>query len=64
MGSEYSNQETHAAEWNDPGVSRRQDEEQVPPKNRLGIVIFALVCTMFLGVLDQVSQRLRTMECD
>ena len=64
MASESSNQEKHAAKENDPGVSKRQEGEQVLPGNRLGIVSFALVCTMFLGVLDQVSQRIRAMECD
>ena len=64
MASESPNQEKHVAERKDPGVSCRQDEEQVLPENRLGIVSFALVLTMFLGVLDQVSQSLRAMECN
>ncbi|KAI9574198.1 major facilitator superfamily domain-containing protein [Boletus coccyginus] len=49
MASESANQEKHAAKGNE---SFEQDDEQVLPKNRLGIVSFALVCTMFLGVLD------------
>jgi len=57
MASESSNQEKHAARGNE------QDDEQDLPKNRLGIVIFALVCTMFLGVMDMVSQRVSAMEC-
>ncbi|KAF9242116.1 MFS general substrate transporter [Melanogaster broomeanus] len=36
-----------------PGASWRQDEEQVLPKNRLGIVFFGLMCTIFLAALDQ-----------
>ena len=46
----------HPVERKEPGLSWKQNEEHVLPKNRLGIVSFALVCTMFLGTLDQVSQ--------
>ncbi|KAF8120836.1 MFS general substrate transporter [Boletus edulis] len=53
MASDSSHNEGFAAERKEPGISCRQDEEQALPKNRLGIVSFALVCTMFLGVLDQ-----------
>jgi len=60
MAPESANKEKHATKWKEPF---KQDDEQVLPKNRLGIVSSALVCTMFLGVLDMVSQRLRAMEC-
>ncbi|KAF8550441.1 MFS amino acid permease [Imleria badia] len=43
----------HAVKRNEPGFSWEQNEEHVLPKNRLGVVSFALVCTMFLGTLDQ-----------
>ncbi|KAI9574201.1 major facilitator superfamily domain-containing protein [Boletus coccyginus] len=49
MASESANQEKHAAKGNEPF---EQGDEEVLPKNRLGIVISALVCTMFLGVMD------------
>ncbi|KAG1730746.1 MFS general substrate transporter [Suillus lakei] len=35
------------------GASWRQVEELVIPKNRLGIVFFGLMCTVFLAALDQ-----------
>ncbi|KAF8120837.1 hypothetical protein EV363DRAFT_63951 [Boletus edulis] len=35
----------------EPGVPNRPDEEALS-KNSLGIVSFALVCTMFLGAID------------
>lgn len=54
--SNSSHQEEHATTRKEPGTSWRQDEVHVLPENRLGIVSFALVCTMFLGALDQVSQ--------
>ena len=61
MAPESSNQEKRKV----PGDSWKLDEEQVLPKNKLGIVSFALVCTMFLGILDQVSRTFRSMEqCD
>lgn len=59
MTSDSSHQEEYIAKRKEPGVSWRQDEVYVLPENRLGIVSFALVCTMFLGALDQVSQELR-----
>ncbi|KAG6370062.1 MFS general substrate transporter [Boletus reticuloceps] len=40
-----------AAKQEEPGVPNRPDEEALS-KNRLGIVGFALVCTMFLGAID------------
>jgi hypothetical protein len=54
MPSKSSHQEL-AIKPKEPGLSWKQNEEHVLPENRLGIVGFALVCTMFLGVLDQVS---------
>ncbi|KAH7889336.1 major facilitator superfamily domain-containing protein [Phlebopus sp. FC_14] len=36
-----------------PGASWSQNEEHVLPKNRLGIVMFGLMCCMFLAALDQ-----------
>ncbi|KAG6370084.1 MFS amino acid permease [Boletus reticuloceps] len=48
-----SHQEELAVGRKEPGHSWRQNEEHVLPKNRLGIVSFAFVCTMFLGALDQ-----------
>lgn len=59
MSAKSSHQEEHISKPKEPGVSWKQNEEHVLPKNRLGIVSFALVCTMFLGALDHVSQRLR-----
>lgn len=56
MPSSSSHQEEHSLEQKGPGSSWKQNEEHVLPKNRLGIVSFALVCTMFLGTVDQVSQ--------
>ena len=38
-----------------PGASWTDKEEHVLPKNRLSIVFFGLMCTMFLAALDQVS---------
>lgn len=55
MPSKSSHKEL-AVEPKQPGLSWKQNEEHVLPENRLGIVSTALVCTMFLGVLDQVSQ--------
>jgi hypothetical protein len=40
----------------EPGASWNQKEEHVLPKNRLGIVLFGLMCAMFLAALDQVRQ--------
>ncbi|KIJ16713.1 hypothetical protein PAXINDRAFT_27707, partial [Paxillus involutus ATCC 200175] len=37
----------------EPGASWNQKEVQVLPENRLGIVLFALMCAMFLAALDQ-----------
>lgn len=36
-----------------PSVSWNKAEEQVIPKNRMGIVFFGLMCTIFLVALDQ-----------
>ncbi|KAF8844500.1 MFS general substrate transporter [Paxillus ammoniavirescens] len=36
-----------------PGVSWKEKEEHVLPKNRLGIVFFGLMCSTFLAALDQ-----------
>lgn len=55
MTSMSSRQDEHVAKRKEPGVSWKENEEHVLPKNRLGIVSFALVCTMFLGALDHVS---------
>ncbi|KAH0826959.1 MFS general substrate transporter [Lanmaoa asiatica] len=52
MSSNSSCQEELATKRKEPGVSWRQDEVHVLPENRLGIVSFALVCTMFLAALD------------
>ena len=57
MASKSSHLEEHAAKQKEPGVSWKQNEEHVIPKNRLSIVSFALVCTMFIAALDLVSQR-------
>ncbi|KIK34493.1 hypothetical protein CY34DRAFT_26843 [Suillus luteus UH-Slu-Lm8-n1] len=35
------------------GVSRNKVEEHVIPNNRMGIVFFSMMCTMFLVALDQ-----------
>jgi hypothetical protein len=37
-----------------PGASWKKDEEHVVPKNRIGIVFFGLMCSVFLAALDQV----------
>ncbi|KAG8217942.1 major facilitator superfamily domain-containing protein [Butyriboletus roseoflavus] len=52
MLSQSSQQEEHVSKPREPGASWKQNEEHVLPKNRLGIVSFALACTMFLGALD------------
>ena len=57
MASKSSHLEEHAAKQKEPGVSWKQNEEHVIPKNRLSIVSFALVCTMFIAALDLVSRR-------
>ncbi|KAG1827106.1 MFS general substrate transporter [Suillus subaureus] len=36
-----------------PGASWKKDEEHVVPKNRIGIVFFGLMCSVFLAALDQ-----------
>ncbi|KAG6330648.1 hypothetical protein ID866_8440 [Astraeus odoratus] len=36
-----------------PGASWQDKEEHVLPKNRLGIVLFGLMCSVFLAALDQ-----------
>jgi len=36
-----------------PGASWKKAEEHVIPKNRMGIVCFGLMCTIFLVALDQ-----------
>ncbi|KAG9318906.1 MFS amino acid permease [Chiua virens] len=36
-----------------PGASWKDKEEHVLPKNRLGIVFFGLMCSIFLAALDQ-----------
>ncbi|KAG2137516.1 MFS general substrate transporter [Suillus clintonianus] len=36
-----------------PGASWKKKEEHVVPKNRLSIVFFGLMCTVFLAALDQ-----------
>ncbi|KAG8217929.1 MFS general substrate transporter [Butyriboletus roseoflavus] len=41
------------AEKAQPGASWKDKEEHVLPKNRLSIVFFGLMCTMFLAALDQ-----------
>jgi hypothetical protein len=41
-----------------PGASWRDKEEHVLPKNRLDIVFFGLMCTVFLAALDQVSSHI------
>jgi EmrB/QacA subfamily drug resistance transporter len=49
-----------------PGASWKKDEEHVVPKNRLGIVFFGLMCTVFLAALDQtiVATALPTIVAD
>lgn len=42
-----------------PGTSWRQNEEHVIPKNRLGIVFFAILCVTSTVVLDHVSTQRR-----
>jgi hypothetical protein len=42
--------EGSAASWN-------KVEEHVIPKNRMGIVFFGLMCTMFLVALDSVRSN-------
>ncbi|KAI9574226.1 major facilitator superfamily domain-containing protein [Boletus coccyginus] len=53
MASKSFPQDEPAIERKEPGCSWNQNEEHILPKNRLGIVGFALVCTMFLAALDQ-----------
>ena len=36
------------------GASWKDNEEHVLPQNRMGIVFFGLMCTIFLAALDQV----------
>jgi hypothetical protein len=47
-------QNDKAGEKAEPGASWKQKEEHVVPKNRLGIVLFGLMCATFLAALDQV----------
>jgi len=56
MASKSLPQDEPTIQRKEPGCSWSRTEEHVLPKNRLGIVGFALVCTMFLAALDQVSQ--------
>ncbi|KAI6118806.1 MFS general substrate transporter [Pisolithus croceorrhizus] len=48
------------------GASWKQNEEHVLPKNRLGIVFFGLMCSVFLAALDQtiVATALPTIATD
>ncbi|KAG8217743.1 hypothetical protein J3R82DRAFT_5903 [Butyriboletus roseoflavus] len=39
----------------EPGASWKANEQHIVPKNRLGIVFFGLMCSIFLAALDQVS---------
>ncbi|KIK92949.1 hypothetical protein PAXRUDRAFT_829496 [Paxillus rubicundulus Ve08.2h10] len=50
----------------EPGASWNQKEEHVLPKNRLGIVLFGLMCAIFLAALDQtiVATALPTIVAD
>ncbi|KAF8843668.1 MFS general substrate transporter [Paxillus ammoniavirescens] len=48
-----TSQSEKAGEKAAPGASWNQKEEHVLPKNRLGIVLFGLMCAMFLAALDQ-----------
>ncbi|KAG0705977.1 MFS general substrate transporter [Suillus ampliporus] len=49
-----------------PGASWQNDEEHVVPKNRMGIVLFGLMCSTFLAALDQtiVATALPTIVAD
>ncbi|KAG1877930.1 MFS general substrate transporter [Suillus subalutaceus] len=49
-----------------PGASWKKDEEHVVPKNRMGIVFFGLMCSVFLAALDQtiVATALPTIVAD
>ncbi|KAI9574224.1 MFS general substrate transporter [Boletus coccyginus] len=49
-----------------PGASWKDKEEHVVPKNRLGIVLLGLMCTVFLAALDQtiVATALPTIVAD
>ncbi|KAI6045676.1 MFS general substrate transporter [Pisolithus marmoratus] len=48
------------------GASWKQNEAQILPKNRLGIVFFGLMCSVFLAALDQtiVATALPTIVAD
>lgn len=46
-----------------PGASWKAGEEHVIPKNRLGIVFFGLMLTVFLAAIDQVSPLANTSLC-
>ncbi|KIK79861.1 hypothetical protein PAXRUDRAFT_16097 [Paxillus rubicundulus Ve08.2h10] len=50
----------------EPGASWKQMEEHVLPKNRLGIVLFGLMCAIFLAALDQtiIATALPTIVAD
>ncbi|KIJ16695.1 hypothetical protein PAXINDRAFT_168194, partial [Paxillus involutus ATCC 200175] len=59
-------QNDKAGEKAEPGASWKQKEEHVVPKNRLGIVLFGLMCATFLAALDQtiVATALPTIVAD
>lgn len=45
-----------------PGASWKAGEQQIIPKNRIGIVFFGLMLTVFLAALDQVCHLHFTLE--
>ncbi|KAF8843667.1 MFS general substrate transporter [Paxillus ammoniavirescens] len=59
-------QNENPGEKAEPGASWNQKEEHVLPKNRLGIVLFGLMCATFLAALDQtiVATALPTIVAD
>lgn len=61
MTTQYESHSPVEKEKAQPGASWKDKEEHVLPKNRLGIVLFGLMCTIFLAALDQVSPELAVL---